>query len=164
MNSKPRFTPETSIQEFLVANNASTRLRRLYLDCWRVKVQEDGYGPHWMELEPPVSMRELCALTRSQIVARCGGLGKKTVSELEILLANHGFSLHAPPAIHRPMIMKLWHVRLGDGRFIVRAPTEDEAIALSRREETEYHDPDQRVEVVELSADGPAAVLDVDYS
>ena len=159
----PRFTLETPIKDFLAANGASTRLHRLYKECWAVKVQEDGYQSRWMELSPPTTMRELCELTRPQIVNRCQGLGHKIVRELEILLADHGFSLRAY-GIHRPAVMKLWRVRLGNGRFVVRAPTEDEAVALARKEETGYHDADERVSVEELSTDGPAAVLDTDYS
>lgn len=64
---------------------------------------------------------------------------------------------------------RLWHVSVGVGRFIVRAPDEGDALALARKEAEDYNANAeevmrQAVHVELLSPDGEPAVLDVDYS
>jgi len=65
--------------------------------------------------------------------------------------------------------MKLWHAYVGPGRFIVRAETEAEAIALAQGEAEGYFAPGGEVEGAtrgadELLVDGDPAVLDIDFS
>lgn len=64
---------------------------------------------------------------------------------------------------------QLWKVYVGGGRFIVRAPDEEAAIALAREAAVEYNPSRADVEKQPAGADllppsGPPAVLDVDYS
>jgi hypothetical protein len=65
--------------------------------------------------------------------------------------------------------MKLWHVHVGPGRFIVRAEDEKHAISLARSEAENYfatreeaHEADAGADP--LSTEGPVEVLDVDFS
>jgi hypothetical protein len=65
--------------------------------------------------------------------------------------------------------MKLWHAWVGNGRFIVRAESQEQAIELARGEAKKYSSRDEdaltdSAGAEHLSPDGPAAVLDVDYS
>jgi len=66
--------------------------------------------------------------------------------------------------------MKIWHVFVGSGRFLVRARTEEEAIRLASKEAKQYyptnHNMDEEATGIQtdLSLIGESEVLDIDFS
>lgn len=65
--------------------------------------------------------------------------------------------------------MRLYHVYVGPGRFIVRAEDETHAISLARREAENYFAATKEAHEADAGArplptEGPAEVLDTDFS